>query len=1074
MNINASTSNSASSSYFCADDTEKKRALDAYEPSEKGKGLKKQRRVSDKTADVARTVISDQAAYFQTYGTLHGGSDQDFNLDVSDDGKFSPESPIDEANVGLFVKYGLEGRSEKIISDSFQFLREKTGFDYSHADFQSIDISIEPDFREDEERLSLLLSLLSLLLKKPSRFEIRIHLNLEASNFDLITKIVDKHPLLVHALSVTSDRISKKNREYLDKLLTKIKNLSVLCIKSKQLSENAPFVQQINHLSKLKELRFIDCYTLQGLPVLNNLKELTKLIFKNCHRMTVPPDLSNLINLKVVVFKNCFMMTLKPLLGNLRNLETLKFINCPLKSAPDDVGQLRSLKVLKFIQCPSLTPPDISELTKLETIDFRGCKFDEARSIEMCHRVIEKNPSLLFRLKLLNYLKIDNTSSIQHKLLECDLELFLENLDRFQNPDEQSYLNAIAKLSDEQASRHLLKLILRIQSSGHLELLHPKHICKFKEVQTLVTNYGLEDNPSSIISLYIFHKLVEVRDHRNFDTYFSDWGLFGAQLDPLRDHPRLKSFLSTHAGFFLENKTFASIKEMLFPPSERGNSCLYPLTVTLNNSSIKIECGFFASTERTSEILQLFGSCIENSTRTNSLSVKYTNNIAMDYNGLSRQFIGDFFQAVVSNKARIRFYEVDSGMHLKLPTTGAVLTSEIVEEFENLGKIFGFLLRSSTSYPVGELFHPSIFKILLGFSAEDLKKSVEEYRNMLLAMDQKKCFKLCRKLFDEGHLKKMLLLRKILSAENYVMLTTTQIRKINKFLDGDETVDADNYERHRNDLFLKTQEALNLSLVQKLLQTEIIEDFDDLAKDDQIDFTRNCGVLSIDFCGRSEIPLTIDTPEIVSSDQSAASEIPPLLNFERARREYIQEILTKYINTLVAIHAIARGVTASFPSLVKLNIGDFLMETKITNLQQLNNIGARHIRLKIEGKFTKENFKNSLIAEVTHGGSAAHVVAWIKEWVDDPTTTELKIRGVLSFITGSPGLSTGTKITIKLHNVPAGTADNSLALTNKINEVPFIAHTCTNRLEVPVTIGYEELKVWLNSCVTNFEKYELK
>ncbi|KAJ4961678.1 hypothetical protein NE237_021588 [Protea cynaroides] len=160
--------------------------------------------------------------------------------------------------------------------------------------------------------------------------------------------------------------------------------------------------KSIDQLSKLVELDLMECESLKNLPSgISNLVSLEKLNIDHCYKLEKLPEG----------------------IGNLTRVTSLKVNMIGIKEVPSTLGECCSLKSLIL----STLPSSIYQLSKLETLDLRGCQSlhslpmlpSSLCSIDVSYcRSLKKLPNLsnlkhLKRLDLRNCLELKEIEGLE-------------------------------------------------------------------------------------------------------------------------------------------------------------------------------------------------------------------------------------------------------------------------------------------------------------------------------------------------------------------------------------------------------------------------------------------------------------------------------------------------------------------------------------------------------------------------------------------------------------------------------------------------------------------------------------
>jgi len=137
-------------------------------------------------------------------------------------------------------------------------------------------------------------------------------------------------------------------------------------------------------------------------------------------------------------------------------------------------------------------------------------------------------------------------------------------------------------------------------------------------------------------------------------------------------------------------------------------------------------------------------------------------------------------------------------------------------------------------------------------------------------------------------------------------------------------------------------------------------------------------------------------------------------NFTEEKKNFLGGIQGFYLNSFVAIQAIARGLKDCLPIQLQTEHG-----IVINDWNALKFVSGKDIEKLVQGAFSKEDFRAAL--EVSDGTSSQHLEKakqfkkWLSKWIEQANDEELK--GLLIALTGSPGMLAGEKIQLMVHEL---------------------------------------------------------
>ncbi|MHA1106060.1 MAG: leucine-rich repeat domain-containing protein [Promethearchaeota archaeon] len=256
--------------------------------------------------------------------------------------------------------------------------------------------------------------------------------------------------------------------------------------------------ESIIELTRLKDLKLIDCRELFGLPEsIGTLENLNILDCSGCRSLKMlPNNIGFLKNLEYLDLTKCLSLTQLPSsITELENIKSLILSNCQsLTSLPQNLGDLTSLRVLDLEYCRSLKklPEDITNLPNLEILRLKSC------------HSMEKLPKEIGNLQTLKNIELDGCirlSSIPESFSELEL---LDSLDLshcyslIELPSSIGTMKnlislvlrgcrALKTLPDEFRDLHYLEN-LNLYACGKIDLL-PDTIKKMSSLNTLDLSY---------------------------------------------------------------------------------------------------------------------------------------------------------------------------------------------------------------------------------------------------------------------------------------------------------------------------------------------------------------------------------------------------------------------------------------------------------------------------------------------------------------------------------------------------------------------------------------------------------
>jgi hypothetical protein len=984
--------------------------------------------------------------------------------------------------IANYIIFGLNKKDITPVITSLDYIKRITNIEFFNIEIMpSGKLIFGIKNMNDSESIRKLTPILAYILKSFEPDKVGIKLKLTADNFQATREFIDENGKYICSINIENGHVFDSNKSVLKSIFKQTTNLNALLISSNKKIISPRVFAKIRQLKALTHLNFYNCPHMESPPDLGELRQLKYLFFQNCTAMKAPPDLSNLKELIELKFSQLRAMRTPPKVDHLQKLQTLDLSGCTSLTHYPNIEGLKALKTIKVPDIGIMQLSAHNDFGTMEELIEKNEKLQRNKS-ELLQQALDISPALFINLLSQLSLNDENTLTFQKQLLDYNLQFFLQNINKFKSLDASTCMKAIEMIAssspEEDVSKVLYLLISTIQLSDEMwnlcEATLREQLAQIGEIKNYCSKYALDWNNKDSLILYVLDKCIQSEKKLILQKYYTkfshDIGPFA--LEFLGNLEHVKAFFIENDNEILFNEILYKFLRRIYPSGNKENYKFYPIKISKqssfasNSQVLSIACNIEDPEERTSDILSIAAASILFEEMPQNIYTQFYGNAGIDGAGLSRSLVSGLMKGIAANRTNVRLTEFHGSRHLKLPYLSFKnLNFQDLEDqgkiqgLNDIGTFLGLLIQTENNYPIGEVFHEYFFRILLGFSLEDLNKPTFEFANEIAGLPKKTLLAKCRNLWDISHLKKVRKLGNIISVEEYSDLDQKGIQKINKFLQPYEVINGHNFSSIKNQIWAEVNHALNIRLVHKIAKAQNFEDLTKMDKDLFIDLCHN---LCIDFQEGDQA-----TESSSDDQQNLVSDDMPENGFAVAKNLLIAEILRPHLEILLGMHAVARGLVRTFPLKVKRAINENTTVTQISNLQDLKKLGKRELNLWIQGTLTKSGLKEAIMINSRLSGdsdgtnsldeAANNIKEWLFEWIDAPSTTMANVRAFVKTVTGSTALPISKSITLKISK----------------NKDQLCAQTCYKKLIVPMKTTHEGFMLWLKDCLPAPEIFNL-